>query len=429
MLVSLEQLYEVFLENRIISTDSRLIIPGSLFFALKGNNFDGNKFATAAVEKGASFAIIDDKQCEGENTLLVTDVLDTLQKLARFHRRKHNIPVIAITGSNGKTTTKELITNVLSQKYNTTATRGNLNNHIGVPVTLLEISKETQIAVIEMGANHQGEIAQLCSIAEPTHGIITNIGRAHLGGFGGYEGVIKAKTELYKWLLLSGGEAFVNAGNNLLMEHSSGIKRTLYGSHEGVFARGYAAENSEMLVINRILNPGKMEIETKLIGTYNFENAMAAICTGMYFNVPDEEIRAAISEYSPSNSRSQLLNTGRNSVILDAYNANPTSMKVAIENFRQTKAENKMLILGDMLELGDDSLAEHRTILNLIEDSGIDNVVLVGDDFGKIANDKFKYFNNSDEAYNWLLTQKINAFTILVKGSRGIKMEKVVDAL
>jgi UDP-N-acetylmuramoyl-tripeptide--D-alanyl-D-alanine ligase len=429
MHVSLEQLYTLFLENRIISTDSRQILPGSLFFALKGDNFDGNKFAAGAVEKGASYAVIDDEKFEGKNTLLVPDVLDTLQKLARFHRRKHNIPVIAITGSNGKTTTKELITKVLSRKYNTTATRGNLNNHIGVPITLLEISQKTQIAVIEMGANHQGEIAQLCSIAEPTHGMITNIGRAHLGGFGGYEGVIKAKTELYKWLLHSGGEAFVNAGNNLLMEHSAGIKRTLYGSREGVFARGYAAENSEMLVIDWISNQGKIEIKTDLVGNYNFENAMAAICAGMYFNVPEDEIRSAISEYSPSNSRSQLLSTDRNSIILDAYNANPTSMMAAIENFSQTKASNKMLILGDMLELGDESLAEHRAIVSLIEDSGISNVVLVGNDFTRAANEKFKCFGTSDEAYDWLLTQKINAFTILVKGSRGIKMERVVDAL
>jgi UDP-N-acetylmuramoyl-tripeptide--D-alanyl-D-alanine ligase len=426
---TLEELYGIFLKNRIISTDSRQIHPGCLFFALKGDNFDGNKYAKKAVEASADYAIIDDDNFEDQQTLLVDDVLLTLQQLANLHRRNFQIPVVAITGSNGKTTTKELMNAVLSQKYKVTATKGNLNNHIGVPLTLLGITDNTQLAIIEMGANHQGEIANLCTIAEPTHGLITNIGRAHLEGFGGFEGVIKAKSELYTWLRYSDGEAFVNAGNPMLMELTAGMKRTLYGSQEDAFSSAVAKVDSEMLAIDWITEKGSISIETNLAGNYNFENVMAAICTGMFFGVAAEEIKTAICNYLPSNSRSQVMKTVKNSVILDAYNANPTSMQAAIENLRQVKAMHKMVILGDMLELGDESLAEHSAIAKLIEESNFEKAILVGTDFTEVAHSIFTCFRTSEEARDWLKTQNITGYTILVKGSRGIKMENVLEAL
>jgi len=429
MHTSIEELYSFFLKHTAISTDSRQVVPDCLFFALKGDNFDGNKYAKVAVDAGAAYAVIDDPAYEGNKTLLVNDVLEALQLLAQMHRRKFSIPVIAITGSNGKTTTKELINAVLSRQYQVTATKGNLNNHIGVPLTLLEITNETQIAIIEMGANHQGEIAQLCSLAEPTHGLITNIGKAHLGGFGGYEGVIKAKSEMYAWMRNSGAEVFVNGDNPLLTELSSGIKRTLYGKHEGNSCRGQARENNGMLEIEWITDINTISVKTNLIGSYNFENVMAAICMGTFFNVSSDEIKTAINSYMPSNSRSQAMKTTKNSVILDAYNANPTSMQMAIENFRQVKVRHKMVILGDMLELGDESFAEHLAIVNLVDTSDFDKVILVGPDFKKAAEERFHCFMTSADAYEWLITQKLKDYYILVKGSRGIKMEKVLEAL
>ena len=429
MHTTIEELYKIFLKHQVISTDSRQIAQGCLFFALKGDNFDGNKYAKGAIESGAAFAVIDDESFFGDKTLLVENVLHALQQLSRMYRRKFQIPVVAITGSNGKTTTKELINAVLSEQYHVTATKGNLNNHIGVPLTLLGITKETQIAIIEMGANHQGEIAELCSIAEPTHGLITNIGRAHLGGFGGFEGVIKAKSELYKWLSSSGGDAFVNAGNPLLMLLTSGMKRILYGDQSEAKTKGNVKENTETLELEWISDEGSVPVKTNLVGNYNFENAMAAICIGEYFQVSKNDIRTAIYNYFPSNSRSQSMKTARNSIILDAYNANPTSMSVAIENFRHVKAAKKMVILGDMLELGDESPAEHLAIVNLLEEYKFDSVILVGSDFMNAAEKKFISFDTSEAAFAWLKDQKITDYSILVKGSRGIKMEKVLEAL
>jgi UDP-N-acetylmuramoyl-tripeptide--D-alanyl-D-alanine ligase len=360
---------------------------------------------------------------------LVYDVLEALQKLALMHRHKFNIPVVAITGSNGKTTTKELINAVLRQQYHVTATKGNLNNHIGVPLTLLNIEANTQIAIIEMGANHQLEIDWLCQLSEPTHGLITNIGKAHLGGFGGFEGVIKAKSELYTWLRNTEGTVFVNAGNPLLMELSTGMKRILFGTAEGIHTQGKARNNNSTLELDWFSVNSKIYIQTKLAGIYNFENVMAAICLGTFFNVPPEKIKSAIHSYLPSNSRSQAMKTERNSIILDAYNANPTSMQVAIENFRQIEAPYKMVILGDMLELGEESLIEHLTIVNLVNESGFNRAIYVGPDFKEVASEKFQCFSNSDEAREWLMKEQIKDFSILVKGSRGIKMEKVLEAL
>jgi UDP-N-acetylmuramoyl-tripeptide--D-alanyl-D-alanine ligase len=429
MHISTEELYSIYLEHSIISTDSRQIMPGCLFFALKGDNFDGNKYASIALAAGAAYAVIDDANYAKSNTLLVHDVLDTLQNLALMHRRKFNIPVVAITGSNGKTTTKELINAVLSQDYHVTATKGNLNNHIGVPLTLLGITKKTQIAIIEMGANHPLEIAKLCQLAEPNHGLITNIGKAHLGGFGGYEGVIKAKNELYYWLRNSAGIVFVNSGNPLLMELTSRMKRILYGSEQGINTQGIAKKNTSNLELDWFSDKNKITIQTNLVGNYNFENVMAAICIGTFFNIQPKKIKSAITSYQPSNSRSQAMKTSRNSIILDAYNANPTSMQLAIENFKMVEAPHKMVILGDMLELGEESPAEHLAIVNLVNEADFDRAVFVGPDFKKAAAERFPWFRNSDEAREWLQKEQLNDFTILVKGSRGIKMEKVLEAL
>lgn len=429
MRATLDELYNIFLQHRTISTDSRQVPDGCLFFALKGENFDGNAYAKSAVESGAAYAVIDNAAYKHEKTLLVDDVLTTLQQLALMHRRKHHIPVLAITGSNGKTTTKELINAVLSRQFRVTATRGNLNNHIGVPLTLLEITADTELAIIEMGANHQGEIAQLCTFAEPTHGMITNIGKAHLEGFGGYEGVIKAKSELYSWLRNTKGKVFVNAGNPLLMQLTAGMDRVLFGPEQNTYCRGTLVKNTEMLEIEWHSGSGIIPISTHLVGNYNFENAMAAICIGMFFEVPAQKIQSAISDYIPSNSRSQAMKTARNTIILDAYNANPTSMQAALSNFSQVKADRKMVILGDMLELGDESPAEHLAIIKLVQESAFEKVIFVGPEFKKAAGQQFICFTHSADACQWLLEQKPEGYSILVKGSRGIKMEKVLEAL
>ena len=429
MLANHTDLHSIFRNHNQISTDSRQIIPGSIFFALKGDNFNGNKYANAAIEAGAACAVIDEPEYKNENTFLVEDVLESLQQLARIHRGKFNIPVIAITGSNGKTTTKELTNAVLSQQFHVTATKGNLNNHIGVPLTLLGITNKTEIAIIEMGANHQGEIAALCEIAKPTHGLITNIGKAHLGGFGGFEGVIKAKSELYNFLRNNNSTVYVNQDNPLLKGLSNGIAKVLYGTAENIFASGRIKVNTDHLELDWVSGTGVVGIKTNLVGDYNFENVMAAICIGSDLGVASEKIKSAISTYIPSNSRSQSMKTAKNSIVLDAYNANPTSMRVAVENFSKLEAEHKMVILGDMLELGDESLAEHSEIVSLIEDSGFEKAIFVGPHFSAAAGSKFPCFLTSDEANNWLPSQHIKDFLILVKGSRGIKMEKVLESL
>ena len=430
MRITIEELFSLYLRHRLITTDSRKIAAGSIFFALQGDNFDGNSFAKASLDNGAAYAVIDNPEYETEKCLLVDNVLDSLQQLSGMYRDKLNMQIIAITGSNGKTTTKELVNAVLGSHYKVSATKGNLNNHIGVPVTLLEIADDTQFAIVEMGANHQGEIENLCKIAKPTHGLITNIGRAHLGGFGGFEGIVKAKSELYTWLKTCQGHAFVNADNPLLTELSAGIgKRTFYSAKPGFHTYGKIAEEAGFLVIDWMTGNNTIHITTNLIGNYNFENVMAAICIGSFFGVPVEKIKGAISNYVPSNSRSQSLKTARNTIILDAYNANPSSMIAAIENFKRIKSQRKMLVLGDMLELGDESLAEHQAIVRMLIESDFDKVILVGPDFSRTAGSGFVTFPTSEDACLWLSDQKIENHTILIKGSRGIKMEKVLDAL
>lgn len=425
----IEEIYRQFLQQPIITTDSRKIIKGCIFFALKGENFDGNAYALQAIENGAAMAVIDNPIYLTSGCILVDDVLASLQQVANLHRKSFQIPVIGITGSNGKTTTKELISAVLGSHYTIIATQGNLNNHIGVPITLLRITKETEIAIIEMGANHQGEIAELCQIAEPTHGIITNIGKAHLGGFGGFQGVIKAKTELYSWLRNTSGLAIVNAENEILNRHISGLNCMFYGTSNINQTHAILNKNDEYLSFHWQTKIGSILVKTNLIGSYNFENALAAICIGMLFNVPEEKIKNSIQNYSPSNSRSQLIKTKNNQVVMDAYNANPTSMLAAINNFMAIKAEKKIMILGDMLELGAESEEEHNSVVEYIIQNKLENTILVGPEFYKSGNKKLKCFNDSMQAHDYLYQHPPQGYTILLKGSRGIKMEKILEAL
>jgi UDP-N-acetylmuramoyl-tripeptide--D-alanyl-D-alanine ligase len=400
-----------------------------MFFALKGANFNANTFAKEAISKGAAVAVIDEEEYYTDGCILVKDVLTTLQQLANNHRRQFKIPVIGITGSNGKTTTKELTATVLSKKFNTLFTQGNLNNHIGVPITLLQLRKEHQMAIIEMGANHQGEIAQLCTIAEPGYGIITNIGRAHLEGFGGPEGVIKAKSEMYHHIKAHKGKLFVNADDELLMRLSEGIDRITYGTQPGVDCEGIDDKES-FLAKGIILDDGiEVEVQSHLAGHYNFYNIMVAACVGFHFGLTVSQIKQAIEGYVPSNNRSQIVKKGDNTIWVDAYNANPSSMRSAVENFADMTGTGKVLILGDMFELGEDSHNEHQTLAELIDNKKVwDAVYLVGKEFGKTTS-RAQRFENTDAVINWLQTHPLKTKTILLKGSRGMAMERVLEKL
>lgn len=429
MKASIEELYSIYREYPLIITDSRKVQKGCLFFALKGDNFDGNAFASDALEHGAEFAVIDDPTLDSEQYLLVDDVLAALQEMACMHRKSLNIPVIGITGSNGKTTTKELIHAVLGSHYPVHATAGNLNNHIGAPLTLLSIPANTEIAIIEMGANHPGEIAFLSNIAQPTHGIITNIGKAHLEGFGGFEGVIRTKSELYQYLRMNDGSAFVNGDNTLLEELSRGINRIFYGTDSDFMIRGEIFSSDPLLEIRWHHPNREIEVNTQLVGSYNFENVMAAICIGNYFKVPEEKIVSAIETYTPVNQRSQTLNTAHNKIILDSYNANPSSMEAALQNFRHIKAARKMVILGDMLELGTESLAEHKSIVHLVESLSFETAIFVGPEFRKAVGEHHLAFTDTETAMEWLRNNQAQGCTILLKGSRGIRMENLLEVL
>ncbi|MEI6822543.1 MAG: UDP-N-acetylmuramoyl-tripeptide--D-alanyl-D-alanine ligase [Bacteroidota bacterium] len=426
----IKELYQIFLKHPQVSTDTRKIIKDSIYFAIKGKNFDGNLFASSALENGAAFAVIDNEKYYIDNGkyILVKDTLATLQQLALNHRQNLNILIIGITGTNGKTTTKELINVVLSEKYNTLATIGNLNNHIGVPLTILGITKDTEIAIIEMGANHVGEIGELCKISQPDYGIITNIGKAHLEGFGSFEGVIKAKNDLYIHIKDKKGKIFINSNNELLMNLSKDIDKITYGTSDTDFCCGEIISANPNVEISYRYNDLDFNFKTNLVGSYNFENIMAAICVGIYFNVDHHLLKKALETYVPTNNRSQVVKTEHNTLILDAYNANPTSMEQAISNFAKMDTNNKVLIIGDMLELGSYSLDEHQSILNLIEKDNFQNVILVGKDF-KTVNKNFLSFTTSDEAREWLKNNPIINSTILIKGSRGIKLEKIIDAI
>ncbi len=426
--ISIEQLYKIFLQHSSVCTDTRKIKQGDIFFALKGGNFNGNIFALQALQLGASYAVIDETQEENhENFIKVDDVLATLQQLSKHHREQFNIPFIGITGSNGKTTTKELINAVLSSHYKTYTTQGNLNNHIGVPLTLLSIKKDAQMAVIEMGANHQKEIEAYCKWAQPTHAIITNCGKAHLEGFGGIEGVRKGKGELFDFVRAHNGVAFVYNEFDYFHEMSKGIREVVwYGINDGDVC-GKVLSSQPFLEVEITKGFSYASVKTHLVGDYNLPNILCAITVGKYFNVDEEKIKTAIEHYHPSNSRSQLIEVGSNKIILDAYNANPTSMKAAIENFEHITSPNKILILGGMMEMGEDSIREHENLISLIDNYKWSNVLLVGGDFKNVSH-HYIYVNSADEAADWLKQQNFQNAYILIKGSRSIQLEKALVA-
>ncbi len=423
--MTIEQLYRIFEQNPSIQTDTRALQQGDLFFALKGPNFNANLFAADALAAGAAYAIVDEAPADPDPRIIVVDnVLNTLQSLAKFHREQFDIPFIAITGSNGKTTTKELVHAVLSTIYKTCTTQGNLNNHIGIPLTILRIRKDAEMAVIEMGANHQQEIAGYCAYALPTHGIITNAGKAHLEGFGGIEGVHKGKGELYDFLRARKGAAFVMWDYDYLRSMSEGIPTIIkYGTTDANIT-GEVVRSEPFLSVE-ITTGNQYTIDTQLVGAYNFPNVLAAVAVGQYFQAPPELIKSAIESYTPTNSRSQLIKKDSNTIILDAYNANPSSMRAAIENFAAIRADNKVLLLGGMMELGPESLQEHQGIIDLLQQYHWKDVVLVGGDFMKLDH-PFKKMANASEAGEWLKAQGFTNTHFLIKGSRSMQMEKVV---
>ena len=430
--MNLSALYQIFLDCQLVTTDSRNCPEGSLFIALKGESFNGNAFAGKALETGCAYAIIDEPEyaVEGDQRyILVDNCLQTLQQLANYHRRQLGTRVIGITGTNGKTTTKELISAVLSQSHNILYTLGNLNNHIGVPSTLLRLKAEHDLAVIEMGANHPGEIKFLSEIAEPDCGIITNVGKAHLEGFGSFEGVIKTKGELYDFLRKKeGSTVFIHHDNAYLMNIAGGLNLIPYGTEDDLYVNGRITGNSPYLTFE--WKAGKAgetcQVQTQLIGEYNFPNALAAITIGLFFGVEAAKINEALAGYTPQNNRSQLKKTNDNTLIIDAYNANPTSMMAALQNFRNMEVPHKMLLLGDMRELGAESAAEHQKIADYIKECDFEEVWLVGEQFAA-AEHSFKTYPNVQEVIKELETNKPKGYTILIKGSNGIKLSSTVD--
>jgi len=425
--MNIDQLYEQYKQHPAVQTDTRKLQPGDIFFALKGPNFNGNAYAETALDMGAALAVIDDPAyyTRPEKMMLADNVLHALQELALWHRMQLNIPILAITGTNGKTTTKELVSAVLATTYRTVATRGNLNNHIGVPLTLLSIPMDAQIAVIEMGANHQHEIESYCRVARPTHGIITNIGKAHLEGFGSEEGVKKAKGELYDFLREHDGTVFACNSYPYLLDMARGMLEIVtYGEKDADFTGRPLAETA-FLGVAVEGEEGIGTVQTQLTGTYNFPNVMAAVAVGLYFGVPGPAVKKAIEHYVPSNNRSQVVRQGSNTIIMDAYNANPSSMRAAVENFIGLRAPKKVLLLGAMMELGPDSIKEHQAIADLLQRHHWHAVVLVGGDFSKVQH-PYLYLDNAAEAAQWLQQQQLEDTAILVKGSRSVGMEKVI---
>jgi UDP-N-acetylmuramoyl-tripeptide--D-alanyl-D-alanine ligase len=426
---SIEALYSIYTTYPSVVTDTRKLKAGDLYFALKGPNFNGNVFAMSALEAGASYAIVDEEipysSAIQDKIIVVEDVLTTLQQLAKHHRQQFNIPFIAITGSNGKTTTKELVYAVLASHFKTFTTQGNLNNHIGVPLTLLSIPKDAAIAVIEMGANHLHEIESYCSYTLPTHGMITNCGKAHLEGFGSEEGVKKGKGELFDFLSTHNGTAFVMEDYDYLQSMSNKIPHIIgYGQYNGQI-QGEAIDHNGMLSVQIKKGIEIASIQTHLVGNFNLPNVLAAVAIGQFFKVPNDKIKLAIENYVPTNSRSQLLTWNNNEVILDAYNANPSSMKLAVENFAKINKENKIVCLGGMRELGADTLMEHQMLIDQLKLTNWKNVLLVGSEF-KPCNHTYLYFDTVVEAKAWLQAQHLKGYTLLIKGSRGIQMEQLI---
>ncbi len=427
-----EQLYKTFRESKGISTDSRTISEGQIFFALWGDNYNGNKFAEEAINRGASWAVIDDPAFETEKTILVDDCLSELQALATHHRKEMNASVLAITGTNGKTTTKELLSDILSKKLKVHSTKGNLNNQIGVPLTILSAPEGTELMIIEMGANHIGEIRTLCLIAKPDYGIITNIGTAHIEGFGSFEGVVKAKIELYEHLRKVNGIALFNDKDQLLSEKIFRLvnRAVPFSDPTGIKLVIKSEPSALNLSLTAIYQHKTYKIRTHLFGNYNIENIKAAIATGLFFGVDMKDIAAAVRKYEPENNRSQVIVTKNNTLICDSYNANPSSMRMAIESFSAIKAENKICILGDMLELGDKSEDEHIKIHKVLNDNNLRNVFLTGPIFSKVsAGFRFKIFRDVSRLKEFLKTKPLKGNHILIKGSRGMALEQIYELL
>ncbi len=432
--MSIEDLYKIFLQFPLVETDTRKVKRGDIFFALKGPNFNGNLYVKQAFDAGASYCVCDEQTgIENENIIYTDNVLSTLQMLAKHHREQFEnlgegkqIPFIAITGSNGKTTTKELVHEVLSTTYKCYTTKGNLNNHIGIPLTLLSVKKDAEIVVIEMGANHLHEIESYCNYTKPTHGLITNCGKAHLEGFGGEEGVKKGKGELYDYLAKTGGTIFINTDYDYLKIMSEAVENKItYGSSNAAYT-GIVKADNHFLEITITNGATINSIKTQLAGNYNLPNVMSAVCIGKTFGVADEAIKTALENYVPSNSRSQIITKESNTILLDAYNANPSSMKAAIENFAAMSGDNKIVILGGMMELGEDSIAEHKAVVELLQKYEWHKVVLAGKDYEYLP-ENMDHFNTSSEVADWFKTQNFKNSTILIKGSRGMAMEKVIE--
>jgi len=426
----IKDLYSIFCNHPVVSIDTRNIHPGSIFFGIRGPNFNGSDFADEALEKGAAYAVVDDSvKSDNVHFIRVKDTLATLQKLARHHRSNIKIEIFAITGSNGKTTTKELCNAVLSRKFNVSSTTGNLNNHIGVPLTLLSLTKDTEIGIIEMGANHHGEIAELCDIALPDYGLITNIGKAHIEGFGSIEGVRKTKGELFEFLMKNNKTIFVNE-NDLQVKSllSSGYQKYVFYHNE--FCNGTLVSKDPFLKLDIQISNHKFLLKTNLIGSYNIENILAAVVAGNYFGVSEDDIKLAIEEYQPDNFRSQFINSSLNKIVMDAYNANPSSMMLAIDNFLEMEGEKKLLIIGQMLELGDTSYSEHRKIIEYLAARQFDNVIFIGDHFieaGKEMN--FRFYRTVDDLIGEIDPAKYHSNLVLIKGSRGNQLEKLLPFL
>jgi UDP-N-acetylmuramoyl-tripeptide--D-alanyl-D-alanine ligase len=427
--MNIKAIHQLFLQSNSVCTDTRKIIKDAMYFALKGENFNGNTFAQNAIELGAKYVIIDEAEFNiSTETILVNNVLETLQELAAFHRAYLKLPIIAITGSNGKTTTKELINATLSQKFNTVATIGNLNNHIGVPLTLLSMDSKTEIGIVEMGANHLNEIEFLCSIAKPDYGYITNFGKAHLEGFGSIEGVIQGKSELYKYLIKHNKTIFVNGNDKIQIERTQKANTYTFGTIK---------DNSNIIIDLINAHPfvkvlyNNLEIQSQLIGTYNFSNISAAIAIGNYFKVGDSEIKLAIENYVPTNNRSQITEKGTNTIILDAYNANPTSMEAALRNFEKQEGFQKIAILGDMFELGNEAEKEHQAIIDLVSTMLLDQVIVIGKHFfeTKIVSTKIVAFKAFEEFKDNFDFSQIKNTTLLIKASRGMALERILDII
>lgn len=427
--MEIAELYKCFMECGKVTTDSRNCPEGSMFIALKGETFNGNAFAAQALKQGCRYAVIDESEYAGEGTILVDNCLQALQQLANYHRRQLKTPVIGITGTNGKTTTKELISTVLSRKFNTLYTEGNFNNHIGVPLTLLRLTKEHEMAVVEMGANHPGEIKTLVHIAEPDYGIITNVGKAHLQGFGSFEGVIRTKGELYDFLRAKGGATiFIQNENPYLNGIAEGLACVRYGQTAGLYVSGELISCSPFLSFRWTAEGVSHEVNTHLIGSYNLDNMLAAAAIGRYFGVSDDDISSALASYLPHNNRSQLKETADNKLIVDAYNANPTSMMAALKNFRQIEAPHKMVILGDMKELGEASREEHQKVVDYLKECGFDRVVLVGPEFAA-ATHSYQTFQHVDEVLADIRIHKPQGYYILIKGSNSMKLSQLPEYL